>query len=446
MHEFVKRLMPSEQGPREASTGNPHFEVGSWHVPFTVPYESTASPVPHPASTKRKHCFTKQLRNASFQKNLILNPWPKCESILSATVDYARDAVERSSEETLVSLVSYSSRELNGQAARQMSQEYRVSCRACRMRSPSPSSIYSRSVTAVSVRGPRRRMNSATQRRAAGHARSYANSYLQLAEFEAEDQDHDENVIRAKDGTLAAFSSEVFFTAATTTAKVQRTKTVLQEDDTSGDTASKCMSSLHLTHDAAPSDVILSPATSAMNEKRVALLEARLIRLREENFQAFAGGSPMTASEVSQRLQSLAEAAERLRDLKIVTGLAVRELRDNTPRAVMPAELQPLRTSSRSWENDIRPRKETVSGDPGGELETITVMTQPEGLPMERKHKTSRIPLPTQRTRATSGPIWRKATSANGTSAPQIPQRSPRRLAREHGILELEHRLANAAT
>ncbi|KAM3414792.1 hypothetical protein BST61_g9941 [Cercospora zeina] len=180
--------------------------------------------------------------------------------------------------------------------------------------------MYSRSVTAVSVRGSRARVDSAPNRGAVGDARNYANSYLQLAEFEDEDQEY-------------------------------------------------------------------GATTSTVNENRVARLEARLNRLREENFQAFAGGSRMSASEMRLRLQSLTEAAERLRDLKIMTGLAVRELRDSTPHAATPTEIPPLRSYSRSHEDDINLRSKIMSGDSAKELDTITVTTHPETSSMERKRK-----------------------------------------------------------
>ncbi|CAK1368282.1 unnamed protein product [Cercospora beticola] len=439
MPELVKRPMVPEQASCKAEPAAPDCDGDAWRVPITVPYESTTSSEIQTASTPQHGSDSKQSRFGFFQNSLVFHARPKNGSILSATAAYARDAAQRSSEETLVSLISDSSRSSEQQAARATSLEYRKSCTTRRRRQLSPSSVYSRSTSAAFENTFGGRVGGVTQGYSRHDNQSYANQYIQLVGLETE-RYGSENPVRPKDDGVAALLPSTPAPARAMPATEPRSR---GERQARRSTKYKAESGGDLDHNTGSSDVALPSSMSTTDEDEIAWLEFRLDRLREENFQAFASGSSMAVKEMAQRLQSLTEAAERLRDLKLVTGLAVRELEDRHSHAEDLSGMSHLPTVSRLRRGGDRSGKSAISGDAGNDVEKGTDLsvteTQAEESATERQPRTSKIPAPTQITkkRCTFVPT-RTAGTTSSDVVPLIPKRNPRRLLRSNDVVELE--------
>lgn len=282
-------------------------------------------------------------------------------------------------------------------------------------------------------------MRGATQRHAENDNQSYANQYIQLVGPETERRGS-ENPIRAEDDGVAALLCGVPSTPAPARAMPATGPRSLCKRQPLRSTKFEAESGVDLDNNTGSSNVVLPPAMSTTDEDAVALLEVRLNRLREENFQAFASGSSMAAREMAQRLQSLTEAAERLRDLKLVTGLAVREFEDRPSHAADLGEMSHLPTVSRLRRGDNRSDKTATSAKADNAVEesadSSVFKTQAEELAIERKHRMSRIPAPAQATRCTIEPAI--TAEASSSTAPRVPKRNPRRLLTSCKVVELE--------
>lgn len=436
--EFAKRLMPPEQASCKAEPAAPDFDGDAWHVPFTVPYESTTTPGNQPAPTPQHGSNLKQSRLRFFQNSLVFHARPKNGCILSATADYAWDAAQRSSEETLVSLISDSSRSSGQRAARATSLEYRKSCTTRRRRQLSPSSVYSRSTSAAFENTLGGRVGAATHRHAEHDNRSYANQYIQLVGPEIE-RHGSEIPVRAEDDAVAALLPSTPASARAMPATETRS---LRKRQSRRSTKFKAESGVDLDYNTSSSDVALSHSISATDEDAIALLEIRLNRLREENFQAFASGSSMAAGDMTQRLQSLTEAAERLRDLKLVTGTAAREFEDRPSHAADLGEMSHLPTVSRLRRRGYRSGKTATSAKADHAVEESAdsgvSKTQADEVATERKHRMSRIPVSTQVTTKSGTIVPAMTAGVSSDIAPLVPKRNPRRLLRNNDAVELK--------
>ncbi|GIZ49489.1 hypothetical protein CKM354_001251900 [Cercospora kikuchii] len=438
MPELVTRLMVPEQASCKAEPAAPDCDGDAWRVPMTVPYESTTTTENQMASTSQHGSNSKQSRFGFFQNSLVFHARPKNGAILSATAAYARDAAQRSSEETLISLISDSSRISEQQAARATSLEYRKSCTTRRRRQLSPSSVYSRSTSAAFENTFGGRVGGATQRHSRHDNQSYANQYIQLVGSEIE-RHGSEIHVRAGDGAVAALLPSTPAPARAMPAIEPRS---LRKRQSRRSTKFKAESGVDLDYNTGSSDVALSPSISATDEDAIALLEIRLNRLREENFQAFASGSSMAAGDMTQRLQSLTEAAERLRDLKLVTGMAVREFEDRPSHAADLGERSNLPTVSRLLRRGDRSGKTATSAKADNAVEesadSSVSKTQADEFATERKHGMSRIPVSTQVTTKSVTIVPATTAGVSSDIAPLVPKRNPRRLLRNNDAVELD--------
>ncbi|PPJ58730.1 hypothetical protein CBER1_08390 [Cercospora berteroae] len=449
MPELSQRLMHPVQASCRAESAAPDFHGDAWHVPLTVPYESTITPENQTASIPQYGSNVKQSRLGFFQNSLIFHARPKNGSILSATADYARDAAQRSSEETLVSLISDSSRSSEQQAARATSLEYRKSCTTRRRRQLSPSSAYSQSTSAAFENTFGGSVDSARQRRAGHDNQSYANQYIQLVGSES-GRYGSENHVRAEDDGVAASLCGVPSPPAPARAMPATESRSPRKRQPRRSTEFKAESGVDLDYHTGSGNVALPPAMSTTDEDAVALLEVRLNQLREENFQAFASGSPMAARDMTQRLQSLTEAAERLRDLKLVTGLAVREFEGRDSHAADLSEMSHLPTVSRPRRGGDRSGKSAVSANADDEVETSKIssafITQGAATSIARRTRMSKISVPTRVMEKDCSIVPAVTAGASSDIVPLIPKRIPRRLFHSNKAMKLERQSSDTTT